>query len=449
MIGELSRRKTVDPLEWKQKLARWGEILLDCFLIFLFAAALIRPLFKAAYLDKWASIESSFIADARFLIAHWPHPQWQPLWYAGTRFDYVYPPALRYGTALISMADRLLAGAGLPLLHFVFLLRGDRGSLSAGARGDQFPRHGVARGIATALMSPSFLFLTNMRNDAWQLLPARLGVLAKYGEGPHMTALALIPIALAFTWLALDAWRPCCHCAGSGVLRRWWCRIISMARSRWLVFYPILVWSFWITRQDKRIRIPAVAIPLLTYGLTAFWLVPSYFKVTADNLKYVSEHGTTWSIWLAVAVAIAFRHRVRPPGARQNGPHLGGLHGRLRGLLFAERAGQLLLQIPRSPANRCAWRRNWTWSTSCSARPSSHGCGTAWRWTALDCGNHRAALLRHHRAATSAMPGTCFRSGRITRTGSNIKITDWVSQNMPDSRIMPSGSVRFWYRHLA
>ena len=78
------------------------EILLDLFLIFLFAAVLIRPLFKAKYLDKWASIESTFIADARFLMAHWPHPQWQPLWYAGTRFDYIYPPMLRYGTAAIA-----------------------------------------------------------------------------------------------------------------------------------------------------------------------------------------------------------------------------------------------------------------------------------------------------------------------------------------------------------
>ena len=60
-----------------------------------------------------------------------------------------------------------------------------------------------------------------------------------------------------------------------------------------VVFFPLLVWSFWITRQDKAIRVPALAIPALTYGLTAFWLVPSYLKVTADNLKYVSEHGTT------------------------------------------------------------------------------------------------------------------------------------------------------------
>ncbi len=78
---------------------RRALIPLDFLIIFLLTAALIWPLFKAGYLDKWASIESIFISDARYLKDHWPHPQWQPLWYGGTRFDYIYPPALRYGTA--------------------------------------------------------------------------------------------------------------------------------------------------------------------------------------------------------------------------------------------------------------------------------------------------------------------------------------------------------------
>ena len=62
--------------------------------------------------------------------------------------------------------------------------------------------------MATSLMSPIFLFMPRFRGDAWQLQPQRLGVLVKYGEGPHMSALALIPIALAFTWLALEKRRP-------------------------------------------------------------------------------------------------------------------------------------------------------------------------------------------------------------------------------------------------
>src|SRR5574341_2169992 len=78
------------------------SFVLDSLLIFLLTAALIWPLFKVNYTDKWDSIESTFISDARFLRDHWPHPRWQPLWYCGTRFDYIYPPALRYGTAVLT-----------------------------------------------------------------------------------------------------------------------------------------------------------------------------------------------------------------------------------------------------------------------------------------------------------------------------------------------------------
>ena len=78
--------------------------LIDSFFVLLIACWLIGPLFKLEFLDNWGSIESTFIADARLLREHLPHPAWQPLWYCGTRFDYIYPPALRYGTALLSLA---------------------------------------------------------------------------------------------------------------------------------------------------------------------------------------------------------------------------------------------------------------------------------------------------------------------------------------------------------
>src|SRR5712671_3701425 len=76
----------------------WLNIAILCCV----SAALVWPLFHLDYLDEWTSIESTFISDARVLSHHLPHPGWQPLWYCGTRFDYIYPPALRYGTALIS-----------------------------------------------------------------------------------------------------------------------------------------------------------------------------------------------------------------------------------------------------------------------------------------------------------------------------------------------------------
>jgi uncharacterized membrane protein len=82
--------------------SRWWLWLADSLLLFALATFFVRPLYKAEYLDAWNSIESTFISDAHFLSGHWPHPGWQPNWYCGTRFDYVYPPALRYGTAALS-----------------------------------------------------------------------------------------------------------------------------------------------------------------------------------------------------------------------------------------------------------------------------------------------------------------------------------------------------------
>jgi len=84
--------------------ARFLSFLVDGLALYALTAVLVWPLFGALYLARWGSIESTFMAHARFLIEHWPHPQWQPLWYCGTRFDYIYPPALPYGTALLSMA---------------------------------------------------------------------------------------------------------------------------------------------------------------------------------------------------------------------------------------------------------------------------------------------------------------------------------------------------------
>ena len=54
--------------------------------------------------------------------------------------------------------------------------------------------------IATGLMSPSLLFMKNMRLDSGPWTPVRFAALVRYGEGPHITALCLLPFALAFTW---------------------------------------------------------------------------------------------------------------------------------------------------------------------------------------------------------------------------------------------------------
>src|SRR5439155_4043038 len=77
-------------------------LLIDCAAIFVLTAILIWPCFRVEFSSEWGSIESTFIADARLLNDSSAAGQWYPVWYAGTRTAYLYPPALRYGTAYLA-----------------------------------------------------------------------------------------------------------------------------------------------------------------------------------------------------------------------------------------------------------------------------------------------------------------------------------------------------------
>jgi hypothetical protein len=261
-----------------------------------------------------------------------------------------------------------------------------------------------------------------------------------------MTALALIPLALAFTWLALEARRPAALAAAAlfsaAVASNNFYGATALA-----VFYPILVWSFWITRPEdehRRILAPALAIPVLAYGLTAFWLVPSYFKVTAENMKYVSEHGTTWSIWIGAIVAIAFAlatdRWARGKPERTWAVFTAGsalffslnvlgnsfFNFRIAGeplrlvpeldLVYILGAVTILLWLWALPGR---WPRRVTVTVLVAAFATSAG------------------YLRH---AWHMFPLWPDYQNRV-----EYKVSEWLWKNMPDSRAYPSGSVRFWF----
>jgi hypothetical protein len=426
-----------------RKLSRRKYILLDFFLVFLFTAVLIRPYFKAKYTDKWASIESTFISDARFLADHWPHPQWQPLWYTGTRFDYIYPPALRYGTAAIS---KVIGYWPVKAYHFYtafFYAIGIAGVYFLMRIGTRSRGGAWLAAISTALMSPIFLFMPRYRNDAWLLHPQRLGVLVKYGEGPHMSALALIPIALGFTWLALEKRRPWAIAAAAifsaGVTSNNFYGATALA-----TLYPLLIWAFWITRQGKRILLPALSIPVLAYGLTAFWLVPSYFKVTAENMKYVSEHGTTWSLWVAVVVAIAFAvitdKLARSKPERTWEVFLAGavvfftlnvLGNQYFNFRVTGEPGRLLPELDMIYIMMMVYFLSWMWNLP----------RRAWRVVPIVIILASFWTTREYVSrAWDIVPAWPDHTNRV-----EYRITDWLWKNMPDARAYPTGSVRFWF----
>jgi hypothetical protein len=427
----------------KRKSSRWSW-LADGFLVFAFATVLVRPLYKAEYLDAWNSIESTFISDARFLSAHWPHPGWQPNWYLGTRTDYVYPPALRYGTAALSKIRHtstarayhlyiaLLYGFGIAAVY-VFVRTGSGSRWIA-----------LWAAAASAMVSPSFLFFQDFRVDyaGVNFMPLRLGVLVRYGEGPHMSAFALLPFALAAAWNGLRRGHPVLL----GLTAIFAALVVSnnfYGATALAIFFPILVWSIWLAERDAWIFVRSVVAAVLAWGLCAFWFTPSYLRVTLDNMKLVSAPGHAWSAALLAVVVggygvLSYRLvRGRPERAWASFC-LGALAVMALNVIGNQyydfrvmgEPGRLIPELDLVIFLGAGVLFAWI---------ASHG-----RWW------HVAAAVL---AVACLIPGKDYvrRAWKVIAPPARYEhrveyvITDWVHRHLPGVRCLSTGSVRFWY----
>jgi hypothetical protein len=418
----------------------------EALAVALLAAALIWPLFKLKYAGRWESIESTFISDARLLSENWPHPLWQPLWYCGTRFDYVYPPALRYGTAALARTFSLLPARAYHLYTALFYVLGIGGVFLlvrylAGSRASAW-----LAATAAALVSPSFLLIADVRNDAWLLMPQRIGVLVRYGEGPHITAVALLGFALLFLYRALEAWRPASFAAAAvfcaAVVSNNFYGATSLA-----IFAAVMGWSVWITHRDNRAWLRLAGIAALAYGLTAFWLVPSFVTITVRNLRFVADEGNLWSKWVGLAVVVGFvRLTDRLARGRRELGYLVFVSGATLffGLSVLGRYyfNFLVVGVPMRLVPEL---------DLCFILLGAELARRAWNSTGRMLWVRRAAVAlilvaglgsaRHYvRHAWQIFPRDPEPQKRV-----EYQVTNWLHTYYPDARVYAPGSIRFWY----
>src|SRR3954447_7563324 len=156
------------------RVTRLRSWIIDSVAIFLLTSILIWPLYKMVYLDRYSSIESTFIADGRMLLKNLPHRNWQPLWYCGTRADYVYPPGLRYGTAILTKLLHTSPPRAYHIYISLFYALGIVGVYFLVRIGSGSRWFAWLAAAAVALVSPSFLFLSEIRHDSIYKEPQRL-----------------------------------------------------------------------------------------------------------------------------------------------------------------------------------------------------------------------------------------------------------------------------------
>ncbi len=173
--------------------------------MFLLNAYVCRGLFGVEYLRQMGSIECLYIGMSRYMLAHWRDLSWFPVWYAGIPAQNTYPPLLHWIVSLVALLRGISPAHALSLGHGAFLLPRTCYAVRADAPAQWIATGGFPGGGSLfRALSPSEWLMPAIGRATGQFHPERLTALVYYGEGPHVTALTLLPLAILLLDLALE-----------------------------------------------------------------------------------------------------------------------------------------------------------------------------------------------------------------------------------------------------
>ena len=283
--------------------------------------AICWRLFKVEFTGNFASIEGAFISIARYISHHWSDFGWWPLWHCGMPYQDTYVPLLHLIVALTATVGHLSAARAYHAVIGVTYALGPATLYLMAVR--LGARRGAAftAGLFYSLVSPSALILPEMARDLGGLwFGRRLQVLTVYGEGPHVSAMTMLPVAI----LALE-----------NVLRKGTGRALALAAIATAVVFLTnvpgtmalgLAVFCWICAQPEGRReaawMAAGAASALAYCMACFGVPPSAVNTVVGNVgpmhhgfRNSLRYGPAWLLLALVAVWAAgwVLARVRAP----------------------------------------------------------------------------------------------------------------------------------------
>ena len=278
-------------------------------LLFALNVCITPLLFHTAYTMQMGSIEAAFIGLARYASQHWSDMGWFPLWYGGIPYPDSYPPLLHWICGLVVTVAGVSPGLAY---HFVTAMVYSLGPVTlfwmawrlSGKR-----ECALVAGIGYSLISPTCLLVKAARLDSdgfWG--PRRLITLVVWGEGPHLTSMCLLPLAIGMLHVALEKRKPWYWVAAA-------LSIAAVPMSNWLggMALAICIAAYLFAglpggRKTFPIWLCTGALGVYAYAIAVPWLSPSTFAVIRANAPRVADNfqsNTTQRIFVA-AVAAAF-----------------------------------------------------------------------------------------------------------------------------------------------
>ncbi len=254
--------------------------------LFLLNAWICRELFTLEYSQFMDSIEAAYIGLSRWILENPFEWDWFPLWYGGIPFQNAYPPLLHFIVAAVSAISGISTALSHHAVSAVFYCLGPVTLFWFAQQwsGRKWPA--FAAGLLYSLISPSALLIPEVIRDLGTVLgPRRLYALVRYGEGPHIASMTLLPLALLALHWALRERRPLPVYAAvfglAGVVLTNWLGAFALAAA--VLCYLLVAWD------EKWIRNSAAAagIGLAAYMVAMPWIPPSTLADVRRNAQQV------------------------------------------------------------------------------------------------------------------------------------------------------------------
>ncbi len=289
-------------------MVRRAQTLLLGTLLFLLNAYICRGLFGMEYLRHMGSIEAAYIGISRYMLAHWRDLSWFPLWYAGIPAQNTYPPLLHWIVSLVALVRGISTAHAYHWVTAIFYCLGPVTLFALTLRLSRSPRAAFFAGALYSTLSPSEWLMPAIGRSTGQFHPERLTALVYTGEGPHVTALTLLPLAILLLDMALERRRPRYFALAA-------LGFASVALTNWLGAFTLAlaVIAYLVAKPASGKRFPSdlalvACIGITAYGLASPWIPPSTIATVQNDSKFIggdfSHTGTHLLIWIPATLLI-------------------------------------------------------------------------------------------------------------------------------------------------
>jgi hypothetical protein len=298
---------------WFQRSSDARLAALAGLLLFCGNAWICRELFAVEYSRHLGSIEAAYISISEQILRHGADWNWWPLWYGGIPFENTYPPLLHLLVAATAWTGGIPAALSHHVVTAVMYCLGPVGLFLLAWRLSGSVAAAFSGAALFSLVSPSAFLIPAVRHSLESVLHARrLETLVLWGEGPHVTSIALIPLAILLFHLAWEkrrAWTFVAAAIGAALLPLTnWLGAFGLAAALGcylLARHMECGWRLWLW---------AAAIGVYAYLLAGPWIPPSLLAAIRRNGQRIGgdfEMGAAQVLGGLLLVAALFAlHRV-------------------------------------------------------------------------------------------------------------------------------------------